>query len=82
MGDISGTGWRPEIGRLWRVYRVTLIDIPTNVDTVTEVATFCSQTGLLIEGGGHQSTHKTFNPKFVLPPIRCTGIKMEQRLTE
>jgi hypothetical protein len=34
-----------------------------------------------MEGGGHDTTHKTFNPKFVLP-TRCTGIKMEQRLEE
>jgi hypothetical protein len=33
------------------------------------------------EGGGHQYTHKTFNPIFVLP-TRCAGKKMEQRLRE
>jgi hypothetical protein len=47
----------------------------------TEVATSCSQAGLLVEGGGLQSNHKTLNPKFVLP-TRCAGIKMEQRMRE
>jgi hypothetical protein len=32
-----------------------------------------------VEGRGYQPIHKTFDPKFVLP-IRCAGIKTEQRL--
>jgi hypothetical protein len=35
-----------------------------------EVATFCSQNEFPVERVGHQPTHKTFDPKFVLP-IRC-----------
>ena len=35
-----------------------------------EVATFCCLKGLLVEGGGHQPTYKTFKPKSVLPK-RC-----------
>ena len=31
--------------------------------------------------GGHQPTHKPFNPKFDLP-FRCAEIKMEQRWKE
>jgi hypothetical protein len=42
----------------------------------TEVATCCSQAGLLEERGWHQPTHKNFDPEFVLP-TRCVGIKME-----
>jgi hypothetical protein len=42
---------------------------------------FCSQEGLAVEEREYQSSHKTFNPKFVLH-TRCTGIKMGQRLRE
>jgi hypothetical protein len=45
------------------------------------MAMSCSKAGLQKEEEGHQSTHKTFNPKFVLP-TKCAGIKMEQRLRE
>jgi hypothetical protein len=45
------------------------------------VATSFSQAELPEEGGGHQSTQNTFNPKFVLL-IRCAGIKKEQKLRE
>jgi hypothetical protein len=45
----------------------------------TKVATTCSQAGFPKEGEENQSTHKTINPKFVLP-TRCAGIKMEERL--
>jgi hypothetical protein len=51
----------------------------TSGDIETEVATYCTQAGLPEEGERHQSTHKTFNPKFVLC-TRCAGIKMEPRL--
>jgi hypothetical protein len=37
--------------------------------------------GLPVEARGQQPTHKTFNPKLVLP-TRGTGIKMKQRLRE
>ena len=47
----------------------------------TEVATSCSQAELPEEGGGHQSTHKSFNSKSVLP-TRCAGLKIKQRLRE
>ena len=47
-------------------------------DMETEVATFYRHAGLLLERGGHQPMHKTFNSTFVLC-MRCTGIKMEQR---
>jgi hypothetical protein len=43
------------------------------------VTTSCSQTGLPVEGRGHQNTHKTFNTKFDLPR-RYERIKMEQRV--
>jgi hypothetical protein len=36
---------------------------------------------LLLERGGHEPTHKTSDPKFVLP-TRSTGIETEQRLRE
>jgi hypothetical protein len=41
-----------------------------------EVVTSCNQVELLVEEGGHEPTHDTFNPKFVLP-IRFTGKKEE-----
>ena len=34
-----------------------------------------------LEGKGHQSTHKAYNPKLVLL-VRSTGTKIEQRLRE
>jgi hypothetical protein len=46
-----------------------------------EVTTSCRQAGLPEDGGGHQSTRKTFDLRLVLP-IRCIGMKMEQRLRE
>ena len=39
------------------------------VDIETEVATPCSQERRPMEGGGHQPTHKTFDPEFVLLKI-------------
>lgn len=36
---------------------------------------------LPLEGLGHQSSHTTSDPQFV-PPIRCTGLKIEQNLKE
>lgn len=47
----------------------------------TEVTTFYSQKGIPVEGRQHQPTLKTFDTKISLP-IRCAGIKMEQRLKE
>jgi hypothetical protein len=48
-------------------------------DIQDEMSTSCSQAELPVEGGGHKSTHKTFDPKCALP-TRCAGIKMEQGL--
>lgn len=48
-------------------------------DIELEATTLCSQVELPVEEGGHQSTHKTFYPKFVLL-TRSIGIKMEQIL--
>ena len=48
-------------------------------DMETEMVISYSQARLPGERGGHQPTHKTFNPKFVLP-TRYTGIKMEYSL--
>ena len=50
-------------------------------DMETDIATSYIQAGLPVVGQGHQLTHKTSNPKFVLP-TRCAGIKIEQRLRE
>jgi len=68
-GNGEGTSlvtiWMPRIveptGNLWRW--PYLIFLPAG-DVELEEATFCSQTGLPVEGGGHQSTHKAFNAKF------------------
>ena len=46
-------------------------------DMEFEVVIFCSQVGLPVERQEHQPTHKTFNPKFVIP-TRYSGIKMEK----
>ena len=66
-GGISRTSWRPKTGEdpvsLWG----NLAEIPTRVYMGTEVTTSCSQAGLPENRGGHQSTHKTFNQKSVLP---------------
>jgi hypothetical protein len=45
----------------------------------TKMAASCSQVGLPVEEGRHQTPYKTFNLKFVLL-TRCAGIKMEQRV--
>jgi hypothetical protein len=47
----------------------------------TEMGTSGSQTGFLGEETGHHSTHKIFNPKFVLP-TRCVEITLDQRMKE
>jgi hypothetical protein len=46
-----------------------------------EEAILSGQAGLPVEGWGHQLTHKTFEPIFVLS-TRSRGIKMEQSLRE
>ena len=46
-----------------------------------KMAIHCNQTGLLMEGLGHQSSYKTFDLKFVLP-TRYAGVKMEQKLRD
>lgn len=46
-----------------------------------EVATSCNEMGIPVKGEGQQPTHKTFDPKFVLP-TRSVVIKMEQRFRE
>lgn len=38
----------------------------------TEMTTSCSQTGLLVEGGGHQFTHKNLHPKI------CPAYKVDR----
>jgi hypothetical protein len=47
----------------------------------TEVPIICSQVGTPVKAQGQQPTHKTFDPKFVLP-TRSAGTKVEQRLRE
>jgi hypothetical protein len=46
-----------------------------------EETTSSSQTGPPVEGGGHQTTYKSFDPKLVLSK-RNSGTKIEQRLKE
>ena len=48
-------------------------------DMEPEMATFCNQARLPMEGLGHQLSHKTFDLQFVLP-VGCTEVKMEQKL--
>jgi len=75
-------GASPGLGRLLGVYGVTLGEICSHeVYVEPEVAISCSQARLLMEGGGHQHTHKIFDPKFALP-TRCVEIKTEQKLRE
>lgn len=40
-----------------------------------------NDTSLLVGGGEHQPTHKNVDLNFILP-IRCAGVKIEQRLRE
>ena len=46
-----------------------------------EMASFCNQARLLMEGLGQQPSHKTFDLQFVLP-TRCAGVKLEQKWKE
>ena len=50
-------------------------------DTESDLATFCSQMGFAVKDRQHQATHKIFYPKLA-QPIKCAGLKMEQRLRE
>jgi hypothetical protein len=62
--------------------RLTLAKIPTTErDIEIEVVTSYSQVGLSEKREGYQSTHESFNAKFVLP-TRSAEIKMEQRLRQ
>jgi hypothetical protein len=80
MGYISGSNWRSDIGEIPGNLLVTLAtETPTSGwwgNIKTEVATSCSRGvgRILVKTGRHQPTHKTFNPKFVLP-ARCMRIK-------
>jgi hypothetical protein len=51
---------------------VTLAETHSSEDMEPDEATTYSQAGSPVEQKGHQSTHKTFNPKFVLR-IRNAG---------
>lgn len=77
---ISGTTWKPGMGETTDIYGGDPTGGSYQWEIETEVATFCSQKGHPVEGG-HQLTHKIFNPKFVLP-TRCAKINLEQRLRE
>jgi hypothetical protein len=46
-----------------------------------ETATSFNQARLPVEGLGHKSPNKAFDPQFFLP-ARCAGIKMEQKWRE
>lgn len=46
-----------------------------------ELAISCNQAGLPVEGLGHQPSHKTLDPQFVLP-TRCAGVKVAKKLWE
>lgn len=72
------TDWKPGVGNNMESLGVTL---PERVGLETESDTSCRQAGLPEERGRRPPTHKTFNPKFVLPTRRA-GTKMEQRLGE
>jgi hypothetical protein len=63
---ISGTSWRPRIR-----------EAPTSGEYGVRSGHLYSQVEFPVEG----KSHKTFNPKYVLP-TRCKGIKMEQRLRD
>jgi hypothetical protein len=43
-------------------------------DMEPEPTISCNQARLLVEGLEHKSSHKTFNPHFVLP-VRCAKVK-------
>jgi hypothetical protein len=53
---------------------MTVDESPTRGGIEAGVAASCSQGGLPEEGGEHQSTHKTFNPKCALS-TRCAEIR-------
>jgi hypothetical protein len=58
-----------------------LAEIPNSGDKEPEEITSSSQTGSPVEGWGHQSTYKTYDPKLILSK-RNAGTKMEHRLRE
>lgn len=79
------SGWGESLGccrdlRWGTAIRVTLARLPAVGDMHPEVATSCGQGELPVDKR-HRFTHKTLNPKFVLP-TRNIGTKTEQRLRE
>jgi hypothetical protein len=65
-------------GNLWGWPSLRLLVME---DTDPEPAISCNQKRLPMEGLWHQPSHRTLDPQFVLP-IRCAGVKMEQKLRE
>ena len=70
--EVSGVGGHhcgkvetKERGGSWEATRLPKIILLALGNMETDVATSCTQVGLPVEGGGHQPTHKTFNPKFL-----------------
>ena len=58
---------------------MTLAKTPNNGDLKPEQAISCNQVRLSKEGLGHQPSHKTLDPQFVLP-INVQMQKMKQNL--
>lgn len=52
---------------------------PGDVDMESELAIFCDQARLPLEGLGHKPSHKTFDLQFVLP-TKCAVVKVAQNL--
>jgi hypothetical protein len=61
--------------------QVTLAKMLNSGDIEPEVTTSSSQAEHPVEGWGHQTTYKTFDPKLTLSKTNA-GTKMEQRVNE
>lgn len=58
--------------------RMVLVQTPSTGVKEHELSIFWNEAKPAMEELGHQTTHKSFSLKFVLPS-RCTGIKMAQK---
>ena len=59
--------------------RMSPAKTPSNGDMKQEMAIYCNQARLPMEGVGHQPSHKTLDPQFVMP-TRCAVVKVVQKL--
>ena len=79
VGESLGQTRNLDFGNSQESIRVTLAKTHSSTGYEPEMATSYNQARLPMEGWGHRLSHTTFNTQVFLP-IRCAGIKKEQKL--